>query len=192
MLPPENGDFAGQRIEIVGDAVDQPLVVQLVEGIDERQIVAFEDVAEARAADGFGLGEDVADGIARRCRRIGDEELARHVHFDAVRLVLVGGPVKAETTFEAVESAFAQSDVVAGEALHAVAVGAAVENVVALDQRDLPRGCAVIADHQIAAGIALDPVVAFIAYEFVVVLAAENNVIAETAVDGVDTEAAVQ
>ena len=65
---------------------------------------------------------------------------AGHVDADAVLLVFEGCPVEAEPALEFVEAALAQHDVVAAEALHAVACIAAVEDVVARMSGTWPVG----------------------------------------------------
>ena len=125
--------------EEVGKAKDEVDVDELVEGIDEgsgaRQglpdVGAAEHVIEGGAADGLGLDPEVAHGVAGRGQLVGDELAPGHVDADAVRLVLERAPVEAEQTGELVEAAQAQHDVVAREADHLVALGAAVQHVVA-------------------------------------------------------------
>ncbi len=166
--------------EVVGQARDQVDIRQLVEGVDLGVVGALDEVVELRAACRFGLDEEVADSVAAERLWLVDELASRHVDADTVVLVLPRCPVEV-----------AQHDVVAAEALHAVAAEPAVEDVVALDQRHLAGGCALVTDNQIAADATLDPVVAFVALDLVVILAAEDDVIAEPAEDVVDALAAI-
>ena len=67
---------------------------------------------------------------------------------------------------------------------------AAVEHVVAGEQRDLAGRCAGVADQNVAAGAAFDPVVAFVADQLVVVFAADDDVVAGAALDSSPIDAA--
>src|SRR5262249_54301747 len=134
--------------------------------------------------------EEVTDGIAGGGHGIGDELAAIHVDADAVLLAFIGGPVEAEAPLELVEAALAEHDVVAGKALHAVALGA-VEHVVTGIERDLAGRRAHVTDQEVAAAAAVDPVVAFVALDLVIVLAAEDDVVAQSSGDVVDALAAV-
>src|SRR5215471_9731530 len=80
---------------------------------------------------------------------------------------------------------------VAAEALHNVAARTAVEDVVAGVQRNLAGWGALVADQEVVAAAALDPVVAFVALQGVAVLAAEDEVVALAAQNCVDSGAAV-
>src|SRR5215472_6482288 len=139
----------------------------------------------------LGLDEEVADRVAAQGLRLIDELAPSHVDADPMILLLEGCPVEAQTAFEFVEAALPEHDVVAAEALHAVAFGAAIEDVVAGDQRNLAGGRALVADQQIAVGAAIDPVVALVALKLVGIFATEDDVVAQAAADDVDALAAI-
>src|SRR5215831_6975116 len=183
-----SGMGAGKVAIKAGDQAD---IVEFVEGIDFGVVGAPQEVIEPRAADPLGLDEEVADGIAAGGQRIVDELAAIHVDADALCFMLVGRPVEAETALELVEAAQAQHDVIAAEALHNVAARTAVEDVVAGVQRNLAGRGALVADQEVVAAAALDPVVAFVALQGVAVLAAEDEVVALAAQNCVDSGAAV-
>src|SRR6185295_4339157 len=149
------GDWT--RREVVCQTVDEVDVGEFVEGIGFRIVGALNEVAEGGTAGSFGFDEEVADGIAAQRLRLVDELAPLHVDADAVVLVFPLGPVEAEPPLELVEAAQPEHDVVTAEALHAVTAEPTVEDVIALDEGDLARGCALVADQQVAADAALDP-----------------------------------
>src|SRR5215471_9560597 len=183
-----SGMGAGKVAIKAGDQAD---IGEFIEVVDFGVVGAPQEVVEPRAADRLGLDEEVADGITAGGQRIVDELAAIHVDTDAVRFVLVGRPVEAETALELVEATFSEHDVVAAEALHNVAARTAVEDVVAGVQRNLAGWGALVADQEVVARTALDPIVAFIALQRVGVLTAEDDVVALPAQNCVGSGAAV-
>src|SRR5215831_12610258 len=159
-----SGMGAGKVAIKAGDQAD---IGEFIEVVDFGVVGAPQEVIEPRAADPLGLDEEVADGIAAGGQRIVDELAAIHV-----------------------EAAQAQHDVIAAEALHNVAARTAVEDVVAGVQRNLAGRRALVADQEVVAGAAFDPVVAFVALQRVGALAAQNCVVSAAAVDQVVAVAA--
>ena len=156
---------------------------RLVERVDDRVVGPLQDVVELRAAHRLGFDEPIARRRAARRRLVSDEEDQIEVGIHADLLVLVGCPVEPQATFEAVEATRAEHDVVAREALHAVAaVGTADQDVVAGDQRNLAGGAPWSPISRSPPRPPFQPVVALVAGNLVVALVAIHDVVAEAAI----------
>src|SRR5262245_17241172 len=74
--------------EVVCQSVDEIDVGEFVEGVDFGIVGALDEVAKGGAAGGFGLDEEVADGIATQRLRLVGELAPLHVDADGMILIL--------------------------------------------------------------------------------------------------------
>ncbi|MCY1271468.1 hypothetical protein D9M70_200250 [compost metagenome] len=185
---------AVDQVDVGQRAAGGAAVVEDGLGID---VVAADDVAEARAGCAFHFVEAVEDRRRRGADRLEDavvlgrqvavrlrQDGQGQVDGDADLVVLVGDPVEAGHAFHLVLGIAADEDVVAALADHFVEAGAADEDVVTVDLVGQQRG-EVVAGGAVL-GAHLDPVVALVAGGRQAGLRAEDEVVALAAEGGGD------